>query len=287
MQKVHVGSGTSRGALTVFPVWGEVDIERDYRTEFAAARVSEKSSPDVSKLVVVNTADHPLVLLEGRLLEGGWQNRMVARSSVVVPGNALTVRVVCVEEGRWGGQHGHANSGRSASTRVRAGLRVPGDAQSEVWKRVSEYDSRYGANATSSFAEHADRAADDIRPAVRGLRPLPGQIGIVIAIGGYPVSAELFDSPLTLAEQYQSIVTAAAMDAVGRPAEATPSRRARRFLATAAGVPLRRGTHAGAGTTFVGADENASIRALRWQGRDVHTNLLNPRHELVSSSVRE
>lgn len=113
------------------------------------------------------------------------------------------------------------------------------------------------------------------------MRPFPGQIGIVIAISGYPVSAELFDCPLTLAEQYQSIVAAAAMDAVGRPAEVTPSRRARRFIDRAMNVQLRRNASAGTGITLVGNTEDASISLLRWQGRDVHASLLNPRHELV------
>jgi hypothetical protein len=284
MQKVHVGSGTAHGALGVFPVWGEADIERDYSTAVAAAQVSENATPDVKTLMVANTADRPLLLLEGQLLEGGLQNRMVARSVVVAPNDKLAVGVVCVEAGRWGGQRRYADSRRRAATRVQAGLRAGGDRQGEVWKRVSEYETRYGSNATSSFTVHADRAADDVTALVRGLRPFPGQIGIVIAISGYPVSAELFDSPLTLAEQFQSIVAAAAMDAVGRPAEVTPSRRARRFIDGAMNVQLRRNAPAGAGITFVGNTEDASISLLRWQGRDVHTSLLNPRHELVGAA---
>jgi hypothetical protein len=187
-----------------------------------------------------------------------------------------------VEARRWGGQRRHADSHRRATTRVRAGLRANGNRQNDVWQRVSQYETRYGPNATASFTEHADRAADDITPLVRGLRPLPGQIGIVIAISGHPVSAEMFDSPLTLAEQFQSIVAAAAMDAVGRPAEVTPSRRVRRFIELATPVPLRRTASAGAGITLVGNSEDVSISLLRWHDRDVHTSLLNPRHELVA-----
>jgi len=281
MQKFHVGSGTTRGALTVFPVWGEIDVVRDYSTAVAAARVAEKATPDVKALVVTNTADSPLLLLEGQLLEGGWQNRMVARSVIVAPNDEMTVGVVCVEAGRWTGQTGHADRRRRAALRVHASLRASGDQQHEVWKRVSEYESRYGSNATSSYTEHADRAAEDITPLIRELRPFPGQVGVVIAISGQPVSAQLFDSPQTLAEHYQSIVAAAAMDAVGRPAEATPSRRVRRFIDRAADTQLRRNGSAGTGVTFVGNTDDASISLLRWQDRDVHTSLLNPRHELV------
>jgi hypothetical protein len=87
-----------------------------------------------------------------------------------------------------------------------------------------------------------------------------------------------------LAEQFQSIVAAAAMDAVGRPAEVTPSRRVRRFIELATPVPLRRTASAGAGITLVGNSEDASISLLRWHDRDVHTSVLNPRHELVAAA---
>jgi hypothetical protein len=283
MQQLHVGSGTSRGALSVFPVWGEVEIERDYTTSAAAAAVSEKPSPEVSTLMVGNSADRPLLLLEGRLLEGGMQNRMVARSVVVPSSEEVPVDVVCVEQGRWSGERRHTDFARRATTRVQAGLRAEGNRQGEVWRRVSEYDARYGPNATSSFTEHAKRAGDDVAPLIRGLRPFPAQIGIVVAISGHPVSAELFDCPSTLAEQFESIVRAAAMDAVGRRAEVTPSRRARSFIDRASTVDLHRSGPAGAGYTFVGTSEYASISQLQWHDRDVHTSLLNPRHELVGA----
>lgn len=283
MQKLHVGSGTTRGALTVFPVWGEVDVASDYSTAATAAQVKEREQPNVGSLVVTNAADQPLLLLEGQLLEGGWQDRMVARSMMVAARDELAVDVVCVEAGRWNGARRHGNSRRRASNRVRAGLRSQGDRQRDVWRRVSEYEGRYGPNATSSFGEHVNRATLDVAPLVRGLRPFPGQIGIVIAIGGHPVSAEVFDCPSTLAEQFESIVSAAAMDAIQRPAEVTPSRRVRRFIDGAGNVPLHRSSSAGDGTTFVGVGEDASISVLRWQGRDVHTSLLNPRHQLVGA----
>lgn len=284
MEEIHVGRGTTRGALGIFPVWGETEVAREYSTALSAARVSEKAEPDVATLLVANTADRPLLLLEGQVLEGGWQDRMVTRSLVVAPHNELAVEVVCVEAGRWSGQRRHADSHRRATTRVQAGVRAGGGRQHEVWKRVSEYDGRYGRNATSSFVEHANRATERVSPLVRELRPFPGQIGVVIAISGYPVSAELFDSPLTLAEQFQSIVEAAAMDAAGRPAAATPSRRVRRFIAAAANVHLHCTATAGAGSTLSGANDDASISLLRWRGRDVHTSVLNPRHELVGAA---
>lgn len=281
MQRLHVGSGAQRGALTVFPVWGEYAGGRGYTTRIDQARFAEQGEgPMVGSLSVANLAEKPMLMLEGQVLEGGWQNRMLTRT-VLVPATAeLVVEVVCVEAGRWGGGRLHQTRNRRASNRVRSGLRA-GDRQQEVWRRVSEYDHRLGRNATSSFTEHADRAEDRVQRLVRGLRPFPGQVGVVVALAGQPVSAEVFDDPYTLGRQFDSIVAAAAMDALWLPSIPTPSRRARRFVERAARVGTDPVMQAGLGLSVAGRDEYAEVAALSWRDHEVHTVAINPRHELV------
>ena len=65
---------------------------------------------------------------------------------------------------------------------------------------------------------------------LKRVRPLPGQTGIVVGIGGQPLALEAFDHPQTLHEQFEAIVRAACLDALGRPALPTPGRRARRLV---------------------------------------------------------
>lgn len=153
-----------------------------------------------------------------------------------------------------------------------------GEHQQEVWRRVSEYDVRYGANATSSFAEHADRAAVDVQELVKELRPLPGQIGVLIGIAGQPVMVEAFDSPTTLRQQFKSIIEAAGLDAFGQDPVRTPARRAIRFVDQLSLVSQQPLTPAGAGTTIGGASPYAAVTGLAWQRRLVHLKVTNPRH---------
>jgi hypothetical protein len=155
-----------------------------------------------------------------------------------------------------------------------------------VWSRVSEYESRYGANDTASFVSHADQAAAEIDRLVEGFRPLLGQVGVVIGIAGQPVMLEVFDSASTLARQFASIVRAAALDALGQEPLATPSRRARRFVERASRVPRTAVAPAGVGTTLTGADVYASVSALAWRRRDVHLVATNPRHTLSLVKTR-
>lgn len=280
MGKLHVGSGTVRGALTVFPVWSEQDAARGYGVNAGQLLVAEKPGPAVSTLTATNQGSKPALLLEGQLLEGGWQNRVIGRSVLVPAGGSLALDVFCVEGGRWGGGAGHRSNGRRASLRVRSALRSDQDQQGEVWRRVAEYDARYGANDTASFVEHTRRAEGDVEHLVAGLRPFPGQVGVVLGIAGQPVLAEVFDSPATLAAQFPSLMDAAALDAVGQPEEVTPSRRARRFVDRLSRVQRTAIAPAGVGTTVVGGDDHATVSALAWRRRDVHMVATNPRHPL-------
>ncbi|WP_454301822.1 ARPP-1 family domain-containing protein [Salana multivorans] len=279
-----VGRGATTGALTIFPIWGERTFPVSYTMEQSAIHVSESvDGQSVPRLDAVNSGDLPTLLLEGQLLEGGLQHRMLVRSTLLAPRSRSRLEVVCVEQGRWGrtsASGAHSSRGRRAATRVRAGLRSP-DRQHEVWRRVSGYDARLGTSATSSYVEHADRAASHAALIADSFRAFPGQIGVVVGIAGQPLSAEVFDSPRILAAQFRPIVEAAAMDALGQPALPTPARRAIRFIERAGLVVRRPEAEAGIAVTLAGRTQYADLRAVHWQGRALHTLLTNPRHDLV------
>lgn len=281
MNQFHVGRGATRGPLTVFPIWAEDIHPISYTMEAGLARIGERADgPTVGSLSVANTAGLPLLLLEGQLLEGGMQHRMVARTTLLGPEAELPLDVVCVEQGRWSGARGHAARGRRASTRVRAGLRSE-NRQGEVWKRVEGYATQLGGNATSSYLEHAERAETPLRSMTQGLRPFPGQVGVLVGIAGQPLTAEIYDSPRMLAKQFDQIIRAAAMDALGQAPVATPARRAIRFINRAELVERAPARPAGIATTVEGRTEYVDLAGVRWNDHELYTLLTNPRHELV------
>ena len=277
----HVGRGTTRGALTVFPIWAEVVHPVSYSMDHSLARVGERpDGANVNSLAVLNTAGVPLLLLEGQLLEGGLQHRMVARSVLLAPGEQLPLDVMCVEHGRWHGAGGHQARGRRVSNSVRSGLRSD-DAQGEVWRRVRRYEAERGSTATESYVDHADRGEAKVRRLVRGLRPFPGQVGVLVGLSGQPLAAEVFDTPRMLARQFGQIIRAAALDAIGLAPVETPGRRARRFLYRADLVTKHAVGPAGIAEDVRGRTEYVDLSALLWDGRELYTQLTNPRHELV------
>ncbi|MGH3370258.1 MAG: ARPP-1 family domain-containing protein, partial [Nocardioidaceae bacterium] len=223
MDELHVGRGTTRGAMTVFPLWGATNGYRRYTMGGRDLDVTEvDGDPDVGTLMVGNIGDRPALVLEGQLFEGGWQHRMARHSMLIGVHQRIPVEVACVEQGRWGGTAGQNSRGRRATPYVRDSVRLGGDVQVEVWNRVAVHTRDVGVpspdnrlsmsdlewvrntapegNPTGSLVHRLDRAQAE-RQAWSRVRPLPGQVGVLIGIGGQPYVAEVFDSPHRLRAQ--------------------------------------------------------------------------------------
>lgn len=242
---LHVGHGTHYAGLTLFPVW--VDAPRIGSLDWAPAllRIAERAEgAAVDTLEAQNLAARPLVALEGDLLEGGWQNRMLARSMVLAPRERRELPALCIEQGRWGGAADHTAGGRRASLVVRYGdeaahqhrseLDRP-DRQSRVWHRIDAIEHRLGRSETRSFTHQLDRQS--IRPP----RLIDGQRGVIIGIGGRIMGLELFCSGSGLRSRYAGIVQSAAVDARLADLVATPAERARAFARALQGRRLHGG----------------------------------------------
>ena len=320
MPALHVGQGATAGPLTVFPVWAAEPGPAGLATGLAAdVRVGERDGrPVVGQLVLTNTGSAPALLVEGELLEGGWQHRVLLHDLVLAPGRSMVAPVACVEAGRWGGGGQHARRARRASGAVRATLHTtsPSMRQGEVWRRVSGYDTAMGASATSSFLDHldafdSDRAApslDSRRPPapggpaagpspaevdgwlreVRAVAPLDGQRGVVVGVAGQPVLLEVFPSSQALTEALPALLTGLLLDAVaaGAPVEPTPARRARRIVERLDGERFHRQEGVDAG---LGVPQTLDTRSLAARGVAVdevwaHLSVFNRTHPLLAAA---
>ncbi|WP_156036441.1 ARPP-1 family domain-containing protein [Blastococcus sp. URHD0036] len=272
--RLHVGSGTTRGPLTVFPVWTDaVSCRRGYLTGAeATVDVAERSgSPVVEELVVTNRGNSPALLLSGELLEGGWQTRALAGTTLLAPGRPTVQSVVCVEQGRWHGATAHQRRARRAPVGVMRAV----ESQHEVWDRVRGYAAVAGHSPTESLADRLDITAPVTRDLTRGLRPLTGQRGVLVGIAGRPVSLELFDSGRSLAAHWSALLHAATMDALGRPDVRTPAALARSFAERVEGTALTLAGPAGLGARVRGG-HRVSVDAVRWNDRTIHLSAVAP-----------
>ena len=300
MPGLHLGAPVVHGPLTVFPVWTDAPLagRRRYTTATSrGATVAElPDGPSVGRLQVTHDGQRPRVLFGGMLLEGGWQHRVLLDDVAVARGGHQVVEVACVEQSRWGGSRAQRTGSRLAPIAVRGathGLRMDSDPspnggagrradQGDVWRRVARYERLHGASATSSLVEVAGRLDDQVTALVALVRPLPGQRGVLIGIGGHPVLLEVFDHPRTLAEQWAGILGSVWMDGHAAPAVPTPGHRARAFVQRVSGAPLQATRQAGAGRGLSVEDGSlVSGRGLALGSTLVHAAVLNTRHELV------
>jgi hypothetical protein len=283
---LHVGHGVTLGPVTVFPVWTDATPLRGITTGTAArVDVTElPSGPSVPHLTVTNVGSKPALMLEGELLEGGWQTRTLSCDLLLAPKDSAVVEVACVEHGRWHGTDGHARRARRVSASVQHRLR--GDEtgrQHEVWKSVARFEHATGPTVSSSFADHLDRLPDKDA----AVRVLPGQTGVITGVAGWPVTLELLGSPSALSAHLAGILDAARLDALlAEHAEPVPARRARRFAAALSALPLESvPVRAGDGHAVAASMVGLAARGLAAPcGTLVHLSALNLRHKLIRAA---
>lgn len=253
MNKLHVGAGERRGALTVFPVWQQRLVGKAVALSTpGTVMVEELASPDVPHLMVTGIGQHPVLVLDGDLMVGGQQNRVAMGSTLIMGGQTLEIDVRCVEQERWHGQRRHETGRERASAFVRGGIE-----QDEVWRRV-----------------HAERRVQHEPPDAADLRPLPGQAGVLIAVGGRPVLLELFGDEELLAAAWPRIIQAAARDAASRPSRGTSGQAARDFISAVGDLEPVDADSGGMGRRLTARSSRFDLRGIRDADRILHMSVL-------------
>lgn len=261
-----IGAPITRVGVSLFPVYlpGRAPVAPTIATgPGAPVEISERPDATVPTLVATNRSDTPVLLVEGQIVEGGRQNRVLNVSVVVPAHGTIDIPVSCVEQGRWHSNGGFGHGRSFVTRRVRrakeAGVardhRVSGGRQSDqgmVWSTIHHELSRLGVDHATGSATAGDarlqRGAVDarvhdrpevdarfeqVRRAVDELErlgPLPGQCGVVVSHGSRVVSVECFASPEMLAAHWSALVGSIMLDAPEHRVGAPSATRALQFV---------------------------------------------------------
>jgi hypothetical protein len=284
LPEMHVGRGVRKGLVTMFPVWTAGAATRGLETGRTSRVTASEADggPAVNMLSVRNDGRHPLLMLEGELLEGGWQSRALVRDMILAPNSAHQVEVSCVEQHRWGGATVHERRARRATPRVQMALRSDDSVrQSKVWDGVNRYGQATSPTPTSSLADHLDRLDGAAR-----IAPMPGQRGVLVGVGDQPLALELFGSAPALAIHLQAIMDATQLDALlmGEFGARVPGRRARRMVERLDRCELDVSLEfAGDGLSLAASARGALVRGVATPtGRLAHVTVLNTRHAVMA-----
>jgi hypothetical protein len=234
LEQAAIGRPITRLGASIYPIYMPAQgLHFHFATGAATGlKVSEKTDAEVPTLQVTNPNQHPVLIPEGQVLDGGHQTRTVNVSILVPAGATIDIPVTCVEAGRWGGTQSFTNSDRFANRRIRRaktegvidGLQYDEHRrsdQSAVWGAVNYELHRKGVESTSAnfrdiedFARRDAATAEAIEDLVRR-GPLPGQLGVAIAHGRRVVNAEIFASHEALLANWEALVRGIMLDAPG------------------------------------------------------------------------
>jgi len=228
-----------------------------------------RDGAEVNRLVLVNNSSRPLLLLAGEIVSGGKQDRVVGKDRIVPPNSdPVDLSVFCVEPGRWvatsatfggigSGSVGGIGTGAYATPMAQPSVRAGAMAkksQQEVWSEVrnsaSAMETVVGAPAaaplhsTTSYArvmsnEDVQKQVDAVAaPVERSYQSVIGElrrqnaVGVVVAINGELVWADIFASTPLLEKYWPKLVRSYATEAVTRrgKAESASVKEAQAFL---------------------------------------------------------
>jgi hypothetical protein len=220
---------------------------------------------EVNRLVLVNNSKRPLLLLAGEVVTGGKQDRVIGKDRIVpAESDPVDLSVFCVEPGRWTAANGKYEFG-TAREGVSALMVAPAvrskamDAknQQQVWDEVRksqramattdavvvagaagqvETESSYArVMGNTEVAKQVDTVAKPMQQnyesVIRQLRD-KNAVGVVVAVNGEVVWADLFASTQLLQKYWPKLVRSYATEAVvtrAKNAEAS-TRQAQKFL---------------------------------------------------------
>ena len=234
----------------------------------------------VNNLVLVNNSSKPLLLLAGEIVTGGKQDRVIAKDRIVPPGgDPIDLSVFCIEPGRW--VESSAQFGASAKAPISSFMVQPtvrqramvAKDQQQVWESVHgsigaiaaapappglgnagaapQTTSYAKAMQSEEFKAKVDEAAS---PLMRSHEEILTQlrkenaVGVVVAVRGDIVWADLFSSTDLLARYWTKLVRSYAAESL-TPGETHPKPTvadAQRFLETPKG-----GTETSEGTVGI------------------------------------
>lgn len=194
------------------------------------------SGGEVNRLVLINKSNLPLLLLAGEIVTGGKQDRVVGKDRIVPAHSApVDLSVFCVEPGRWVATSSSFGGlpAQMAQPSVRRGAMAE-QSQTRVWDEVrssqramaAKIEGAPAAAATSSYAsvvnaapvrDEVDRVAQPVaRSYQRLIKELRDRkaVGVVVAINGRVIWADVFASPLLLEKYWPKLVRSYAAEAV-------------------------------------------------------------------------
>ena len=291
LHNIVLGDTQTFANLAITPLMAATGSQADYLTLAEAqalglAVVTEVSeSGSVPTLLLDNTAEQAVFLLDGEELVGAKQNRILNLSILVPAKTKLEIPVSCVEQGRWrhssrefaSAERTFFSKGRARkAARVSENLRDGGGRnsnQSEVWLDIGDKMNNMAVNsATGAISDAYEHFSVSVDEYVDGFQFVDNQVGACFAINGKIRGVELFDASNTCSKLMPKLIRSYALDAIEEQQSVVTGREVtlEAFLQAVADAPADSFTALGEGEDLRVRSSTISGGALAARNRVIH-----------------
>ena len=223
----------NKGVISIAQIYHEHEVNLNLISVHQAfdhnlVRVEEVSeSGSVNELIFINLSDKYIFIMDGDILKGAKQNRVVNSSVLVGPNKKIFLPVSCVEQGRWNKTsnffspsnelaHGklRANKGRDIYNQTEKSSKKHSVSQSEVWEEV---DSCMSFTETESPSTCLSDVFEDKKKFYTNLTDSfkinSSANGLAYFIDGNLKGVEIFHSGEIYSDYFSKILKSVALDA--------------------------------------------------------------------------
>jgi len=181
----------------------------------------------VNTLMVINNSDHFVFFMDGDILAGAKQNRVLNTSLLLAPQSKTGIPVSCVEQGRW--RHVSPNfsstdyiapvamrsaKAQKVSMNLKERLSFAAD-QSEVWHGVAEFQSASGVESrTSNLSDVYEKKRLELEKFVTNFIPIEGANGVAFFLGQDLVTIDLFNRTDVFSEYLPKMLRGIGLEAM-------------------------------------------------------------------------
>lgn len=233
LQNIKLGERQQFRNVSVFPLFGKakppvlhlVLREAMEKGLITIGEVSE--SGHVPELKVVNSAEMPVLILDGEELYGAKQNRVLNTTVLLKMKSVTIIPVSCTEQGRWtyhsetfseSGIIMSPNVRRVKNRSVQESLRSFNEFRSDqgaVWGGIHEQASAMSVDSpTYAMRDVHERVKEDIGSYVEHFPCLDDQCGLLVAIGGSVAGLDLVAYAPAFKLLHEKLIKSYAMDAL-------------------------------------------------------------------------
>jgi hypothetical protein len=308
VSRLEVGGPAAAGNLALFPLLlkgsaasGGADyLLYEHAQSMSLISIAEVSETGVvGQLLVENRASRPVLVVEGEVLLGMKQTRVLNVSILVPAESRLVIPVSCVEAGRWHPVSGQATgraavnlapSIRAAKTvtvgRSMRSARTFASDQHAVWAGVDDVlDTSDIESPTHSYSDFASQELERLMGISRSIKPASDQIGVIPCIGKQVLCTDIFETPTLLSNLWAGLVTSYLADVADESKSIQNQGMRGRNIATAWFRSIGAGTASvgpriglGDHVTVVGRGVEAC--ALVYEGRVLHLSAFPAHNEI-------